>query len=79
MKTNNVVILVTHKQDTDTLRYISHIAKASENVMDFYVLFDCANSKPQFEEKANMKIFEYDSNELYGFFLQITNYYLILW
>ena len=68
MKTNNVIILITHKQDKDILRYISHIAKTSENVMDFYVLFDSANSKPKFEEKVNVKVFEYNSNELDGFF-----------
>lgn len=64
----NCIVLVTHKQDTDVLRYISHIAEVSEGVMDFYVLFDCSNSKPHFSAMPNVNIFEYNSKELDGFF-----------
>ena len=41
MNNKNCIVLVTHKQDKDVLRYISHISEVSEGVMDFYVLFDC--------------------------------------
>lgn len=64
----NCIVFVTHKQDKDVLRYISHIAEVSEGAMDFYVLFDRSNSKPLFSAMPNIYIYEYNSKELDGFF-----------
>ncbi|NPD93102.1 hypothetical protein [Xylanibacter muris] len=68
MNSKNCIVLVTHKQGEDLLRYISHVAEVSEGTMDFYVLFDNSNSKPHFSAMANVNVFEYNSKKLDGFF-----------
>ena len=68
MKNKNCILLVTHRQDEDILRYILHLANASEGIMDFYVLFDSSNSKPHFSAMPNVNVYEYNSKELDGFF-----------
>ncbi len=68
MNYKNCIVFVTHKHDKDIFRYISHVAKASDGVMDFFVLFDSSNSKPLFSAMSNVNIYEYNSKELDEFF-----------
>ncbi len=68
MEKKNCVILVTHKQYNNISQYINYINKSAQGMMDFYVLFDCANSQQQFAKESSIKVFEFNSKKLNGFF-----------
>ena len=66
MSHKNCVLLVTHKQDKEIRCYIEHIEKVANGLMDFHVLYDCANSNPSPNLSNNLYVF--NSELLKGFF-----------
>lgn len=64
----NCMLLVTHKMDDPMLRYLRFLNGEVAEVMDFYVLYDCATHPFDPEEYPDLRFHLFNSNDLQGFF-----------
>ncbi len=64
------MVLLTHLINVDFLRHLEVLKEASQSVVDLYVIYDCANGKPDIACNNNIPIYMFSSSELPNFFHQ---------
>lgn len=64
----NCAVFITHKIDAPMLRYLSYLKKGTENIMDFFILFDNSSQNLKYEEYPDFQFHVFNSSKLDGFF-----------
>ncbi|MCM1312413.1 MAG: hypothetical protein NC252_05890 [Roseburia sp.] len=64
------LLVLTHLMNFDLLHHLEVLKEASQGVTDMYVIYDCANGKPDIACDNNIPIYMFSSSELPKFFHQ---------
>ncbi|MGN1254853.1 MAG: hypothetical protein ACI4T9_09750 [Prevotella sp.] len=67
---NTCLIFVTHQLDDDIIQYIKYLKSSACGIMDFYVLYDSAHGVRKAGMTENVKVWDFDSDNIIGFFHQ---------
>ena len=64
----NCVVLVTHRMDEPMVRYLRFLKAEITEVMDFYILYDCASQALNPSDYPDLRFYMFNSKEIKGFF-----------
>lgn len=63
-------LLLTHTMNNYLQRYIEMLKKSSQGIMDMYILYDCANGKPNTQFDSDVPVYMFNSSKRINFFHQ---------
>lgn len=70
---HNCLILVSHKLDEHTIRYLSYLQKEANGIMDFIILFDCSTYNVKANDYPEFVFHFFNSDKIDNFFHHHNN------